>query len=354
LYQGNSHLKDIDLMADIPAQSSISADPVLASGMGLSGDFGQYQNCMDPTSFIKDFDMNSSAEQTSTLSVVSPSEPYYSPLPSRSRASLRSESSNAAAEATLLLRQSFAKSKQDRTRDSVQSTSSYNSMNSDMSMRWSSKHSSTSSLGGQSVPSFRKPSQKPMHLSVKKPHSRSSSMSRASNSTPSSDIPCTYLDCTITFTKDPDRIRHESVFHSNKVGYTCLLHTCAASCSELCTDKIHSSSYHNARPDKMKEHLEKVHSWSLKQSEIPEAFLHSYERQQRGWVCSSCGEDIGSWHDNRDNVAAHYMICTARFQASFKRMSLEELGIDGARKDGDIEKEWPLLSGQADQSCKWL
>ena len=80
----------------------------------------------------------------------------------------------------------------------------------------------------------------------------------------------------------------------------------------------------------------------------------SYERQQRGWVCSSCGEDIGNWHDNRDNIAAYYMICTAGLQASFKRMSVEELGIDGARKGGDVENEWPLLSGQEDQSCKWL
>jgi len=298
--------------------------------------------------------MNSSAGQTSTFSVASPSEPYYSALPSRSRASLRSESSNAAAAATLLLRQSFVKSKQDRTRDSVQSTSSYNSTNSDMSMRWSSKHSSTSSLRGQSPPSLRKPSQKPMHLSVKKLHRRSSSLSRASNSIPSSDIPCTYPGCTSTFTRDPDRIRHESVFHSNKVGYTCLLHTCAASCSELCTDRIHSSPYHNARPDKMKEHLEKVHNWSLKQGEIPEAFLRSYERQQRGWMCSSCGEDIGSWHDNRDNIAAHSMTCAAGLQASFKRMSVEELGIDETRKGGDMEKEWPLLSGQEYQNSKWL
>jgi len=123
-------------------------------------------------------------------------------------------------------------------------------------------------------------------------------------------------------------------------------------------DKMHSSSYHNARPDKMKEHLEKVHSWSLKQNEIPKAFRHSYERQQRGWVCSSCGEYIGSWHDNRDNIAAHYMICTtestAELQASFKRMSVEEVGIDGARKGGDMEKGWPLLIGQEDQSCNWL
>ncbi|PMD67651.1 uncharacterized protein K444DRAFT_606561 [Hyaloscypha bicolor E] len=298
-------------MANDPAQSSISADSVFTPGLGLSGAFGQNQNCIDPTSFTMDYDMNSSAGQTSTLSMVSPSEPFYSDPPSRPRAPLRSEPSdnNAVARATLMLRPSSVRSKQDRTRDSVQSTSSYSPMNSDMSTKWSSKCSSTSSFGGQSVSSFRKPSQKPMHLSVKKPHSRSSSISRASNSIPSSDIPCTDPDCSKTFTRDPDRKRHESSFHKNKVGYTCLLHTCAASCPEPCTDKIHKSSYYNARPDKMKEHLEKVHGWRLKQSEIPEEFRHSYEWQQRGWVCSYCWEDIGSWHDDRDKIAAHHRIC---------------------------------------------
>jgi len=354
-YQGNSHLKAIDLMADIPVQSSISADPVLTPGLGLLGDCGQYQNCVHPTSFNTDFNMNSSSGQASNLSVVSPAESNYSALPSRSLTSLRSEPSdnNAVAAATLILRQKSVRSKQDRTRDSAQSTSSYNSMNSDMSTRRSSKYSSASSVGGQSVSSLRKPSQKPMHLSVKKLHSRSSSTSRASNSIPSSDIPCTDPGCPKTFTRDPDRIRHESAFHENKVVYTCLLHTCAASCSEPCTNKTHSSPYSNSRPDKMKEHLEKVHGSRLKQSEIPKEFLNSYEWQQRGWVCSSCGEYIGSWHDNRDNIAAHYLFCAAGLQASFKRMSVE-VGVDGAGKGEDTEKRWPLLRGQEDQSCNWL
>ncbi|KAH8772018.1 hypothetical protein F5882DRAFT_441732 [Hyaloscypha sp. PMI_1271] len=136
-YQGNSHLKAIDLMADIPVQSSISADPVLTPGLGLLGDCGQYQNCVHPTSFNTDFDMNSSSGQASNLSVVSPAESNYSALPSRSMTSLRSEPSdnNAVAAATLILRQKCVRSKQDRTRDSAQSTSSYSSMNSDMSTR---------------------------------------------------------------------------------------------------------------------------------------------------------------------------------------------------------------------------
>jgi hypothetical protein len=104
----------------------------------------------------------------------------------------------------------------------------------------------------------------------------------------------------------------------------------------------------------MKEHLEKKHSWSLRQSEIPEAFMYSYERQQRSWVCSSCGEDIGNWYDNRDNLTAHYMACTSGLQVSFKRMSVEELGIDGARNNGDMEKGWPLPSGQEDQGRNWF
>lgn len=99
----------------------------------------------------------------------------------------------------------------------------------------------------------------------------------------------------------------------------------------------------------MKEHLEKVHSWRLKQSEIPEEFRHSYEWQQRGWVCSYCREDIGSWHDDRDKIAAHHRICAAGLQASFKRMSIE-VGIDEAREGEDMEKGWSLLGGQEDQS----
>jgi hypothetical protein len=101
----------------------------------------------------------------------------------------------------------------------------------------------------------------------------------------------------------------------------------------------------------MKEHLEKVHNWSLRQSEIPEAFRHSYERQKRGWICRSCGEDVGNWHDNRENTAKHYMNCAAELRASFKRMSFEEPGMGGGRKSGDLEQEWPLIYGQKDESC---
>jgi hypothetical protein len=103
----------------------------------------------------------------------------------------------------------------------------------------------------------------------------------------------------------------------------------------------------------MIEHLRKEHGWTLTQNEIPEAFQHSYEWRQKGWVCVSCGQGIGNWHDNRDNVETHFKICTAKLQASFKRMSVEELGRKGAREDGDLENEWPLHDDQ-DYQSNWL
>jgi hypothetical protein len=65
-------------------------------------------------------------------------------------------------------------------------------------------------------------------------------------------------------------------------------------------------------------------------------------------------EDIGNWCDNCDNIQKHCKICTGRLQASFKRMSVEELGRDGARKDEHMEKDWPLLSDQDRQCYEWL
>jgi hypothetical protein len=342
---------------DIPAHSSNAADLASASGSSLPQDFSQYPNFVDPQSLIHGYSMNSSTGQSSTLSMVSPSEPNPSTIPSRSRASLHFEPHPAVAETGVLLRQSLVKSKQDKRRDLVQSTSSYNSMNSDMSMEWSSKHSSTSSFGSQSVQLLRNSSQKRMHMSIKKSHSRSSSTSRVSNSIQSFDIPCSYSvseGCTSTFTRDPDRIRHEDVFHINKVRYTCLLHTCAASCSGNCKDKIHHSRpYKNGRPDKMKEHLEKVHNWSLKVNEMPKAFRQSYDWQQKGWICRACGEFIGDWHENRGNIEGHEITCGV-LQASFKRVSVEEPGVGGARKGGDMEKGWPLPGGQEDQISDWV
>ena len=343
-------------MLDIPAHSLNSADLASASGLSLPTDFSQYhQDFVEPQSLIHDYSMNSSTGQPSTLSMVSPSEPNSSTISYRSRASLHFEPSAAVATTVEDLRQSLFKSKQDKSLDPVQSTSPYSSH---MSKEWSSKHSSTSSFGSQSVQLLRNSSQKPMHMSIKKSHSRSSSTSRASNSIQPSDIPCSYSvshGCTSTFTRDPDRIRHEDVFHINKVRYTCLLHTCAASCSEDCKDKIHHSRpYKNGRPDKMKEHLEKVHNWSLKVNEIPKAFRHSYDWRQRGWICRACGRFIGDWHDNRGNIEGHEMICEGVLQASLKRMSVEEPGVGGARKGGDVEKWWPLPGGQEDQSSEWF
>lgn len=104
----------------------------------------------------------------------------------------------------------------------------------------------------------------------------------------------------------------------------------------------------------MKEHLEKVHNWSLTVKGIPKAFRHSYKRQQNGWVCKACGDLLGNWHDDRDNIEGHETVCEAVLQASFKRMSVEEPGIVGARKGGDMEKGRALSGGPEDESCQWF
>jgi hypothetical protein len=104
----------------------------------------------------------------------------------------------------------------------------------------------------------------------------------------------------------------------------------------------------------MKEHLEKVHNWSLKVNEIPKAFGHSYDWRQEGWICRACGTFIGDWHDNRGSIEGHEMICEGVLQASFKRMSVEEPGVGGARKGGDMEKRWHLPGDQEDQSSDWV
>jgi hypothetical protein len=104
----------------------------------------------------------------------------------------------------------------------------------------------------------------------------------------------------------------------------------------------------------MKEHLEKVHNLSYKVNDIPKAFRRSYDRRQRGWVCKACGDPLGNWHDDRDNIEGHESICEAVLQASFKRMSVEEPGIGGARKGGDMEKGWPLSGSPEDESCQWF
>jgi hypothetical protein len=326
----------------------LPSDPAVPEG------FEQYQNWMQPIGPIDDIYMDPTSIPTSKpVSMPIQSGARHTQLPSRSHVScpLPDTEDSAPAAAALLLRQAVTARRHDANRESVQSHSSYNSINTDTGVNTG--RSSVTSLGSISSRSSRRlPPQKTMSSSgsllLKKTHSRSSSLG-GSAKTPL-EIPCTYPNCFRTFTRDPDRIRHESSIHSTEVGYTCLLHTCTASCPDSCNNKDHNSPYQNSRADKMKEHLERIHGWRLKQSDIPKSFLKSYERQQRGWICA-CGTIMGSWHDNEDRIAAHSASCTEGLQTSFKRMSVEERSKDGDRKGGspDLDKALPRTFNPEDE-----
>ncbi len=102
-YQG---LEDINLVPDILAHSSISADRASASRSASSTEYlCQYQNSVHPKGLIYEYSMNSSTGQPSTFSMVSQSEPNSSILPSGSRDSLQFESRPAVATTRVLLRQ---------------------------------------------------------------------------------------------------------------------------------------------------------------------------------------------------------------------------------------------------------
>jgi hypothetical protein len=331
--------------------------------------FEQYQNWMQPIDSIDDLhidpiavptlnslQMPSNYEASARMSMPIQSGACHTQLSSRSHVSCPLPYANAPAPmaAALLLRQAGTARKQSSNRESVQSHSSYNSINTDMGVNTG--RSSVTSLESLSSRSSRRlPPQKTMSSSgsslLKKTHRRSSSLGGSSN--PPSEISCTYPGCARTFTREPDRIRHESSIHSNEVRYTCLLHTCTASCQDSCNNKDHNSPYQNSRADKMKEHLERIHGWRLKQSNIPKSFLKSYERQQRGWICA-CGTILGSWHDNEDRIAAHSASCTEGLQTSFKRMSVEELCKDGDRKGGSPALNKPLPRTINPEEEEWV
>lgn len=332
-------------------------------------DFEQYQNWMQSIGPIGDVHMDPTPVPTSTLLLMSSnyeasarmSMPIQSgachpQLPSRSHVSYPLPSANAPAPvaAALLLRQAGTARRQDVNRESVQSHSSYNSIDTDMGV--TTGRSSVTSLESLSSRSSRRPPpQKTMSSSgsslLRKTHPRSSSLGGSAN--PLSEISCTYPDCSRTFTREPDRIRHESSIHSTEVRYTCLLHTCTASCPDSCNNKDHNSPYQNSRADKMKEHLERVHGWRLKQNEIPKSFLKSYERQQRGWICA-CGTILGSWHDDEDQIAAHSESCTEGLRMSFKRISVEEPSKNGDGKVGGpaLDKALPRIVNPEDE--EWV
>lgn len=322
---------------------------------GASESFGLYRNSMQPTNSIEDINVNLAMEPTTSIFQILPNyetttrlsmpiqeAAYCAELPPRfhePKPSLHVDT--AAAEATRQLRQGLNGRKQKGNRDSNLSISSYNSADTDISVN--TKHSSMTSLESQSSRSSRKfcPQRSSgSSISLKKTHGRSSSLSVASN--PPSEILCAHPNCTTTFTRESDRARHEASKHNSRPSYTCLLHTCAKSCQDDCKNRQHNLPYHNARPDKMKEHLEKEHGWSLKQGDIPKSFLKPYERHQRGWVCRICKIDIGSWHDKECDIEAHSEHCTEGLQTSFKRMSVEEPGNQGLKKLGSADTDKAL------------
>lgn len=100
----------------------------------------------------------------------------------------------------------------------------------------------------------------------------------------------------------------------------------------------------------MKEHLEKVHKWSIKQNEIPAAFLKSYERWQNGWICG-CGETLGNWFEAKEQIVDHAAVCVEGLQASLKRMSVDGPGKEGDGKNGTeaVHKALPHFISQHDK-----
>lgn len=198
----------------------------------------------------------------------------------------------------------------DSSRDSVQSSSSYDSANTGRST--SSKHSSkvsvASSVGSRSVRSLGSRGilgTMSSGTGFKKGHSRSTSNS--SNTMPS-NIPCTEPDCQTTFTRESDRDRHMSTQHDD-VLYECLLNTCTSRCPKHCQDPKHSCGFPRARRDKVRKHLETVHGWKITAKDIPQSWTWSYIRQQVGWSCRSCGAFLGNWTENSDVIAGHADVC---------------------------------------------
>ena len=350
--QQRNHIPTMDIQND----GMTTPDEIFSQlDQGASESFDLYQNCMQPTNSIEDINLNLAMEPTTGISQILPNyeittqlsvptreAAYRVELPPRFHESNPSRYvETAAAEAARQLRQGFIRRKQKGNRDSNLSIISYNSADTDISVN--TKHSSMTSLESQSSRSSRKfcPQRSSgSSISLKKTHGRSSSLSVASN--PPSEILCTYPNCTTTFTREPDRARHEASKHNSRPSFTCLLHTCAKSCQDDCKNRQHNLPYYNARADKMKEHLEKEHGWSLRQRDIPTSFLKPYERHQRGWRCRVCKADLGSWHDKECDIEAHPEHCMEDLHISFKRMSVEEPGNQGLKKLGSADTDKAL------------
>ncbi|KAF4630256.1 hypothetical protein G7Y89_g7891 [Cudoniella acicularis] len=314
----------------------------------------------------------------SRVSMPIQSTTYHTPPPPRSHVSQPPPLTDSAAStvAAFILRQKMIGNIQDLNRDSVQTMSSFSSMETDITP--STNRSSTTTLSSQtSQPPRKLPPQKTMSSSTssKKTHRRIPSTGSSTVSSPAPRIPCTHPTCTTTFGRPSDRVRHLESIHNNNSGYTCLLHTCSQSCPDACKNEEHiKRPLRNARQDKMKEHLEKVHGWRLeKMSDVPTAFGKSaeWEREKRGWRCGLCGKELGSWWDvdGRREIEEHAESCTGELeleiQGALKRLSVEDpVGglIGGLAKNGsglrvnvDKDKALPRKPVVVDQELEdWV
>lgn len=211
------------------------------------------------------------------------------------------------------LRNNFQRNSGDRSlgdfqRDSVQSTGSFNSIATDRTGR--TKHSSTSTVGsGISVYSLRPP-QRTMSSSgppmAAPKASRPTSTNRKSST--ASIIACTYSDCSNTFTKESDRLRHERHKHNPDLFYTCLLDTCTSICTEDCDEEQHNKPFRHPRADKIQKHLAAVHDLRWTKAEIPPSWQGEFDHDKYGWTCRLCGFNLGTWHDNADEIESHYKV----------------------------------------------
>ena len=304
-----------DLMPDPLQPFNASSNQTISPAvLAATGNFDQHMQWMEP---IQDSNPTYDAEQfisnysefqpnysvPARVSMPIESTMYHAPLPSRSHKSQPPPTDSVASTAAaFILRQKLIGNVQDLNRDSMQTFSSYNSVDTDTTLV--TRPSSTSTISSQaSQPPRKLPPQRTISsaYSSKKPHRRICSTGSSSSSTPAPRIPCSVSSCTTTFGRPYDRDRHMSSQHNMNSGFTCLLHTCSKFCPDNCSNKEHTRPpLSGSRQDKMKEHLEKVHGRKLKtMNDVPAAFENGshFEREKRGWRCGACGKWLGSWWD---------------------------------------------------------
>ncbi|KAH8649708.1 hypothetical protein BGZ60DRAFT_198781 [Tricladium varicosporioides] len=281
--------------------------------------------------------------------------PHHNPTP-RSHVSqpVPFRGATAPSHAAYLLREEMTANPQDLQRGSISSTSSHSSIDTfltklDENSGYSTPSSTTSSWYSQSSSPL--PISNPLPRRLPPTRTMCSSMSSKRIQHPVSAlegdgntclgvrVPCSYPMCSITFSRDADRVRHESVKHSTQGGYICLLHTCSSSCPDNCENKQHKAHpYRNARADKMKDHLHRAHNWTLKQKEIPKAFSKNLKHSRMGWTCG-CGIFLGNWHEDEQDIVKHVETCNGEpdqaLEVDFKRLSVEDPLV--LKKEGSVK-----------------